>query len=55
LWCEVRAHSLRAFFGHLGVLALQTVKYLSGGFWFAAAATLFDFATQTVYYSLARC
>jgi hypothetical protein len=21
LWCEVRAHSLRAFFGHFGVLA----------------------------------
>lgn len=45
LWCEVRAHSLRAVFGHLGVLALQTVKYLGGGFRFAAAATLFDFAT----------
>jgi hypothetical protein len=45
LWREVRAHSLRAVFGHLGVLALQTVKYLGGRFWFAAAATLFDFAT----------
>ena len=45
LWCEVRAHSLRAVFGHFGVLAFQTVKYLGGGFRFAAAATLFDFAT----------
>ena len=50
LWCEVRAHSLRAVFGravfgHFGVLALQTVKYLGGGFRFAAAATFFDFAT----------
>jgi hypothetical protein len=53
LWCEVRAHSLRAVFGHFGVLALQTVKYLGGGFRFAAAATLFDFATQTVDYRLA--
>ena len=25
LWCEVRAHSLRAVFGHFGVLALQTI------------------------------
>jgi hypothetical protein len=32
LWCEVRAHSLRAVFGHFDVLALQTVKYLGGGF-----------------------
>jgi hypothetical protein len=53
LWCEVRAHSLRAFFGHFGVLAFQTVKYLGGGFRFAAAATPFDFATQTVDYRLA--
>jgi len=45
LWCEVRAHSLRAFFGHFGVLAFQTVKYLGGGFRLAAAATPFDFAT----------
>ena len=45
LWCEVRAHSLRAFFDHLGVLAFQTVKYLGGGFRFAAAATPFNFAT----------
>jgi hypothetical protein len=52
LWCEVRAHSLRTFFGHFGVLALQTVKYVGGGFRFAAAATLFDFATKTVYYRL---
>jgi len=49
----VRAHSLRAFFGHFGVLAFQTVKYLGGGFRFAAAATPFDFATQTVDYCLA--
>jgi hypothetical protein len=53
MWCEVRAISLRAVFGHFGVLALQTVKYLGGGFRFAAAATLFDFAAQTVYYRLA--
>ena len=45
LWCEMRAHSLRAISGHFGVLALQTVKYLGGGFRFAAAATLFDFST----------
>jgi hypothetical protein len=50
---EVRAHSLRAFFGHFGVLAFQSVKYLGGGFRFAAAATPFDFATQTVNYRLA--
>jgi hypothetical protein len=25
LWCEVRAHSLRAVFGQFGVLALQTI------------------------------
>ena len=49
----VRAHSLRAFFDHFGVLAFQTVKYLGGGFRFAAAATPFDFATQTVDYRLA--
>jgi hypothetical protein len=42
---EVRAHSLRAFFDHFGVLAFQTVKYLGGGFRLAAAATPFDFAT----------
>jgi len=53
LWCEVRAHSLRAFFGHFGVLSFQTVKYLGGGFRFAAAATPFDFAAQTVEYRLA--
>jgi hypothetical protein len=53
LWCEVRAHSLRTLFGHFGVLALQTVKYLGSGFRFAAAATPFDFATQTVDYRLA--
>jgi hypothetical protein len=53
LWCEVRAHSLRAFFDHFGVLAFQTVKHLGGGFRFAAAATPFDFATQTVDYRLA--
>jgi hypothetical protein len=47
------AHSLRAIFGHFGVLAFQTVKYLGGGFRFAAAATSFDFATQTVDYGLA--
>ena len=52
LWCEVRAHSLRTFFGHFGVLAFQTVKYLGGGFRFAAAATPFDFATQTVDFLL---
>lgn len=45
LWREVRAHSLRAFFDHLGVLAFQTVKYIGGGFRFAAAATPLDFAT----------
>jgi hypothetical protein len=45
LWCEVRAHSLRALFSHFGVLALQTVKHLGGRFRFAAAPTLFDFAT----------
>ena len=45
LWREVRAHSLRAVFGHFGVLALQTVKHLGGRFRFAAAATLFDFST----------
>jgi hypothetical protein len=45
LWREVRAHSLRAFFDHFGVLAFQTVKYLGGGFRLAAAATPFDFAT----------
>lgn len=45
LWCELRAHSLRAVFGHFGVLALQTVKHLGGRFRFAAAATFFDFAT----------
>jgi hypothetical protein len=50
LWREVRAHSLRVVFGHLGVLAFQTVKYLGGGLRFAAAATLFDLATQTVDY-----
>jgi hypothetical protein len=50
---EVRARLLRAVFGDLCVLALQTVKNFGGGFWFAAAATLFDFATQTVYYRLA--
>jgi hypothetical protein len=53
LWCEVRAHSLRAFFDHFGVLAFQAVKHLGGGFRFAAAATPFDFATQTVDYRLA--
>jgi hypothetical protein len=53
LWCEVRAHSLRAFFGHFGVLAFQTVEYLGSGFRFAAAATPFDFATETVDYRLA--
>jgi hypothetical protein len=53
LWCEVRAHSLRAVFGHFGVFAFQTVKYLGGRFRFAAAATPFDFATQTVDYRLA--
>jgi hypothetical protein len=42
---EVRAHSLRAVFGNLGVLLLQTIKYLSSGFWFAAATALFDFTT----------
>jgi hypothetical protein len=26
LWREARAHSLRAVFGHLGVLALQTMQ-----------------------------
>jgi hypothetical protein len=52
-WCEARAHSLRGFFGHFGVLAFQTVKYLGGGFRFAAAVTPFDFATQTVNYRLA--
>ena len=41
----MRAHSLRAFFSHFSVLAFQTVKYLGGGFRFAAAATLFDFAS----------
>jgi hypothetical protein len=25
LWCELRAHSLRAVFGQFGVLALQTI------------------------------
>jgi hypothetical protein len=45
MWREVRAHSLRAFLDHLGVLAFQTVKYLGGGFRFAAAATPFNFAT----------
>jgi hypothetical protein len=53
LWCEVRAHSLRAFFGHFGVLAFQTVKYFGGGLRFAAAATPFNFAAQTVDYRLA--
>jgi hypothetical protein len=53
LWCEVRAHSLRAFFGHFGVLAFQTVKYRGGRFRFTAAATPFDLATQTVDYRLA--
>jgi hypothetical protein len=53
LWCEVRAHSLRAFLDHFGVLAFETVKYLGGGFRFAAPATPFDFATQTVDYRLA--
>jgi hypothetical protein len=52
LWREVRAHSLRALFGHFGVLAFQAVKHLGGGFRFAAAATPFDFATQTVDYRL---
>src|SRR5258708_14492882 len=52
LWCEVRAHSLRAFFGHFVVLSFQAVKHLGGGFRFAAAATPFDFATQTVDYRL---
>jgi hypothetical protein len=47
---EVRAHSLRAIFGHLGVLVFQAVKYLGGGLRFAAAATLVDFATQTIDY-----
>ena len=42
---ELRAHSLRALFDHFGVLAFQTIKYLGGGFRFAAAATTFDFAT----------
>ena len=42
---EVRAHSLRAFFDHFGVLAFQTVKYLGGGFRLAAVATRFDFPT----------
>ena len=45
LWCEVRAHSLRAVFGHFGVLAIQTVKHLGGRFRFAATVTLLDFAT----------
>src|SRR5882762_4767657 len=36
LWCEVRAHSLRAFFDHFGVLAFQMVKYRGGGFRLAA-------------------
>jgi hypothetical protein len=53
LWSKVRAHSLRAFFGHFCVLAFQTVKHLGSGFRFAAAATPFDFATQTVDYRLA--
>ena len=42
---EVRAHSPRAVFGNFGVLLLQTIKYLSSGFWFAAATALFDFTT----------
>jgi hypothetical protein len=50
---EVRAHSLRAFFDHFGVLAFQTVKHIGGRFRFAAAATPFDFAAQTVDYRLA--
>jgi hypothetical protein len=50
LWREVPAHSLRAFFGHFGVLAFQTIKHLGSGFRFAAAATLSDFATQTFDY-----
>ena len=45
LRCKIRAHSLRAVFGNLRVLLLQTAKYLSSGFWFAAAAALFDFTT----------
>ena len=49
----MRAHSLRTLFGHFGVLAFQPVKYLGGGFRFAAAATPFDFATQTDDYRLA--
>jgi len=40
---EMRAHSLRAVFGNPGVLLLQTVKYLSSGFWFAAPTALIDF------------
>ena len=53
LWCEVRALSCRAFFCEVGVLAFQTVKRPGGGFRFAAAATPFDYATQTVDYRLA--
>ena len=45
LGCEMRAHSLRAVFGNLGVLLLQTVKYLSSGFRFAAPTALIDFTT----------
>ena len=45
LGCEMPAHSLRAVSGTLRVLLLQTVKYLSSGFWFTAAAALFDFTT----------
>jgi hypothetical protein len=45
LGCEMREYSLRAVFGNLRVLLLQTVKYLSSGFGFAAAAALFDFTT----------
>jgi hypothetical protein len=45
LRCEIRAHSLRAVSGNLGVLLLKTVKYLSSRFWFAATTALLDFTT----------
>ena len=50
---EVCAHSLAAVFGHPGVFSFKTVEDLGGGLRFTAAATLIDFPTQAVDYSLA--
>src|SRR3981081_4617448 len=46
------AHSLPAFFGHLGVLSFKTVEDLGGGLRFTRTPTLFDFARLPAAWSL---